>query len=379
MNKRNISAIFMLVFAVVVCIACAHSYMSMWKPDVVVPGPGVTEKKMLSDYCDKMKGSPGDTPVYILKGKSPGATVFIFGGTHADEPSGVLSAMVMVENMRVEKGRVIMVTHANESGFTQNYPQEAHPQKITFETPQGPRTVRFGSRTSNSIHHWPDPEVYTHFPSGQQYSGDEIRNPNRAFPGRPNGSYQQQVAWAYQQLILKEKVDLVIDLHEAPPEYPFINAIGAHERGKEIAVMTSVMLQDQGIEIGLELSPSAFRGLTYRELGDTTPAICMLMETANPAQSRLRGITDESLVVDGKDSFLVQANKLGRTYVPVSKDGWPLKLRVARHVTAMNMIFSVFTEFMPDKQIVVRNLPSYDDLRIKGIGQYLNPIPAKNN
>jgi len=41
------------------------------------PGPGVTATKMLSDWAPALKSTPGDTPVYVLEGKEPGATVFV--------------------------------------------------------------------------------------------------------------------------------------------------------------------------------------------------------------------------------------------------------------------------------------------------------------
>ena len=114
-----------------------------------------------------------------------------------------------------------------------------------------------------------------------------------------------------------------------------------------------MFLQSKGIQIGLELSPPRFHGLTYRELGDFTPAVCLLMETANPIQGRLRGITDETLIHKGQDAFYLQAAKLKRTFVPFDKEGWPLKVRVGRHLAAMQEILVNFAEMEPEKAISI--------------------------
>lgn len=52
-----------------------------------------------------------------------------------------------------------------------------------------------GSRASNPVDQWPDPDVYVHAASGQQLSGSETRNINRAYPGRPDGNPTEQAAF----------------------------------------------------------------------------------------------------------------------------------------------------------------------------------------
>ena len=371
MSRQKITAWSVLAAVVVVGILTGRSFTSMWERDVIVAGPGVTVVKRLGDYFPDLRNSPADTDIYILEGEEPGGTMCVMGGTHPDEPSGWMGAILLVENARVKKGRLIVIPQCNQSAFSHSYPQEGYPQRIRFRTDNGQRVFRFGNRTANPIHFWPDPEVYVHHPSGQKLSGDEVRNLNRAYPGRKNGSYAERVAYGIRQVLLDENVDLNIDLHEAPPEYPFINAIGAHERGNELATLVSMNLQLQDIALGLELSPPRFHGLTYRELGDTTPAVCVLMETANPVQGRLRGVTDETLVIEGKDAFYVRAGKLGRTFVPFDEKGWPLAVRTGRHLAAIVELINVFSEMNPDKAVVVENVPVMDELKAKGIGHFL--------
>ena len=106
--------------------------------------------------------------------------MLVLGGTHANEPSGVLAATLLVENAQPEEGTLYVITHTNQTGFTCTDPQEAAPMRFMIDTPAGPRWFRYGSRASNPIYQWPDPEIYVHASSGQQLSGSETRNLNRA-------------------------------------------------------------------------------------------------------------------------------------------------------------------------------------------------------
>ena len=260
----------------------------MRRRDLIVPGPGVSRVTALSAYLPALRGTPGDTAVYVLEGRQPGGTVLVLGGTHGDEPAGYIAAVVLVERARVERGRLIVVPRANESGFTHNVPQEGHPQQFAVDTPGGPRRFTFGARATNPVHQWPDPQVYT-LASGQALSGSETRNLNRAYPGRADGTLTERVAFAITTLIRTERVDLALDLHEASPEYPVVNTIVAHQRATDLAALANLGMQAAGVEIGLEASPETLRGLSHREWGDTTPALAVLMETTNPAEGRLRG------------------------------------------------------------------------------------------
>ena len=51
-------------------------------------GPGVTRVATLGEYEPSLRGTANDANLYILEGKEPGGTVFVFGGTHAEEPAG---------------------------------------------------------------------------------------------------------------------------------------------------------------------------------------------------------------------------------------------------------------------------------------------------
>ena len=150
-----------------------------------------------------------------------------------------------------------------------------------------------------------------------------------------------------------------------------VNAIVAHDRAMKVASTALLTLEMDDIAIGLEPSPVKLRGLSHRELGDATQTLALLFESTNPAQGRLRGVTNEALIVDGKDEMYVAAQKLGRLFVPFGPEGEPLKKRVARHVAALQAVFDAYTSDSPDKQLVVGAMPSYQDLLEKGIGTYL--------
>lgn len=359
--------------AAVLAALTAPSFTRMHGADPIVPGPGVTGRAQLSDYFPPLAGTPGETPVFVLAGRRPGGTMLVLGGTHGDEPAGYLAAIVLVEAARVDAGRLIVIPRANASGFTHNVPQEGHPARFAVETPGGLRWFTYGARATNPSHQWPDPQVYTLAGSGQTLSGSETRNLNRAYPGNPDGTLTEQIAHAITSLIRQEGVDLACDLHEASPEYPVVNTIVAHERATELAALVNVQLQAAGVEIGLEASPTGLHGLSHREWGDTTTALAVLMETTNPAQGRLRGRTDAGQVVGGRDRFYARAAEAGRLSVPFGQDGWPLDVRVARHLAGVAAFASSLGEVVPGRSIALTDVPEYEVVVRQGLGAFLRP------
>lgn len=368
-----LTALFLLAAVAAICYMSAQSFLSLWKDDVVYPAVGFTPHA-LSEWAPELKGTPGDTPVYIQDGAEPGGSVLILGGTHPNEPAGMLSAVLYLERARVRKGRMIVIPFGNRSAFTHNSPQDAAPQRFHVDQGNGKaRVFKFGSRATNPVHQWPDPDIYIHFPSGQRLDGSSRSNLNRGYPGNTNDGLTQKVAYAILSLIQKENITLAFDLHEASPEYPVVNAIVAHERAMELAASASMELEFQNIPMRLEPSPPKLRGLSHREWGDNSNTLAILMEAGNPSQGRLRGRTDEALVLTGKDKAYAKASKLGRLFIPYETDQ-PLALRTARHVTTLltciNLLGSVAGEV---KAIQVENIPSYEEILQKGVGPFLAP------
>lgn len=368
-NLMRSTLVFGMSLALVALVVPDH--LSQRKDEIIRRGPGVTAIRKLSEWFPGIRGTRGDTEVYVLDSGKPGAGALILGGTHGNEPAGSLAAILTVENAVPDSGRLFVVPHANHSAMTHTDCQEASPRFLEFQGASGRRLFRYGSRATNPVDQWPDPDIYIHASSGQRLSGAETRNLNRAYPGRPEGTFTERVAYAITSLVRAEKLDLVIDLHEASPEYPVIHAIVAHERGMKVASVAVLNLEFEDIKIGLEPSPKNLRGLSHRELGDATNALALLFETANASQGRLRGATDARLAIEGTDEKYLKAAKLGKLAVPFDEKGWPMKQRVGRHTSAIMAVFAAFSVKNPDKPIMVSRLPRYADLMERGVEPYL--------
>lgn len=361
----------------VICWFSAQSFMSLWADDVVVPASGF-ERHMLSQWEPSLEGTPGDTPMFIQKGEANGGTVLVMGGTHPNEPAGLLAAVMFLERAQVQQGRLIVIPFANRLVFTHNSPQDAAPQRYHLDQGNGKvREFKFGSRATNPIHQWPDPDIYIHQTSGQRLDGSSRSNLNRGYPGSLTDGLTQKVSFAIVELLKKEQVNLAFDLHEASPEYPVVNAMVAHERSMELAATGAMELEMENIPMRLEPSPVNLRGLSHREWGDFVETVRpILMEAGNPSQGRLRGRTDEALVLTGADKAYALASKLGRLFVPYETDQ-PIELRTARHVTAVQYCVNLLgDELGEEKAVVIENIPTYEEIVEKGLGPLLNPAPA---
>lgn len=372
MKRKYISGGVLLIIALAIAFITGNDFRKMHELPEIASGPGVTEVVMLSEYFADLEGSPGDTPVYVMEGENPGGKTLILGGTHPNEPSSHLSAISFIQNAVVTEGTVYVLPYTNRSAFTHNDAQEGSPQRMHFTNLDGEEIIyRFGSRATNPVHQWPDPDVYTHAASGQRLSGSETRNINRAYPGKADGNLTEQVAYGIVQLINEEGVDLTYDLHEASPEYPVINATVSHEKGMGIAAIGVMELQFAGIEMTLEPSPVNLRGLTHRELGDYTETIPLLMETANASQGRLRGETSERLALTGQDKAYVYAEELGFLYVPYDEKGHPIEERVGRHLQGIIEFTKAYNDQYSDRPIVFEGVPTYEELFVNSDGSDL--------
>lgn len=368
----KLSALFVFLLTLAVCFFSGRSFLSLHQPEPIFPGAGLIEQKMLSSYFPALKNTPGDTVVYIFRGKEEGGRVLILGGTHPNEPAGFVTAVVLIENIRVERGSLFIIPRANASGFTHSDPQEGSPQRFAVPTPSGPRLFRLGSRLTNPVHQWPDPAIYVN-PAGQKLSGMEARNLNRCYPGRAKGYLTEKMAFAVMELIRTENIDLGIDLHESAPEYPVINAIVFHENSSELAALALMDIQAQGFDIRLEASPANLRGLSHREWGDHAGIKAVLLETPNASHGRLKGKPSSSLIVDGKDKFYARASRLGWLFVPYGEEGIPLSLRVARHLAAVNALLASLEALEPEKGVVSGNIPPPHQVIERGLGSFLHP------
>jgi len=370
-------ALFALIGAVLIVFAGESFYRSRHLKEPVVAGPGVTMVRKLSESFRGIKGSINDANVYVLEGKKPGGSVLLLGGSHPEEPAGRLATWVLTENAVVEQGRVFILNSANRSATTVTRLGGAYPPDFTIKTPWGGQKFRMGDRWSNPLDQWPDPEVYVHYPTRQELAYVDVRNLNRAWPGRPDGTLTERTCYALTKLIDAEKIDIVIDLHEAELQYPVISAIVAHQKGADLAAMASMMISgSEGFEIGVEYSPEALRGLSHREIGDHTGAISLLLEAPEPFLDATRGRTDRELLLTGKDPFVVRAGKRGLLFEKIDEKGWPIDVRVGRHTSAILQILEVWSGEKPERGIVLTGVPRYSEVIEKGAGAFLHD-PSK--
>ena len=345
----------------------------------VVVSEYITEVKKLSDYFDGVKGTVNDCNVYIFDSGVEGGTFLIWGSTHPEEPAGVMAASLMVENLKVTQGKVIIIDRENNSASTNTRVGEAYPRFFTYETDWGTKVWRFGDRHANQLDSWPEPEVYIHYPSGQTLANVDIRNTNRNWPGKANGLLTERTNYAVMQLIEQEGVDMTLDFHEAELEYTVENTIVVHEKGQSVAAMVSMMLTAEtfDVPVGMEFSPVALHGLSHREVGDWSDAASYLVEVAEPMLDRIRGITDEELLMSGKDRFVMMAGDRGLLYAPIDENGWPIEKRVARHVAVATKIIEVNNSVNPDQTILIEGIPTYEEIMENGLAPYYhNPETA---
>jgi len=369
-----LSAAALCLLAVCAVVVLAREFTGMWQDEPIYPGPGVSAVEKLSDYFPRLKDSRGDTDIYVLDSGKPGASMLVLGGTHPNEPAGFIAALSLVERCQPREGILYVIPRANRSAFTCTDPQEAAPMYFTIETAGGPRVFRFGSRATNPIDQWPDREVYVHASSGQTLSGMETRNLNRAYPGLENGNFTEQIAFGIASLIREKDIDITIDLHEASPEYPTINALVSHERAMDVAAWAVMYMQMEGMQISLEVRPRNLRGLSHRELGDHTDTLAVLFESANASQGRLRGPMSEELIVKGVDPYYTLADSYGKLYVSYPASGISLSERVARHLCGIEQVAVSYNESMyPKGQVDLGQLPGYSQLMSEGIGAFLAP------
>lgn len=373
MIRSHFSRIIIILIASTACILAGLEFREMHQDDTLFPSKYLTKIAMLSDYHKDLKGTPGDTEVYIFDSGIEGGTALIVGGAHANEAAAYLAPVVIIENIRVVQGRVFVIPQMNRSAFTSSDPMEGFPTSYEIETDNGNRRFRLGSRVTNPLHQWPDPLVYAQYPSNQQLSGFETRNLNRAFPGRPDGTLTERIAYSIVKLIEEEDVNIVVDIHESSPEVPIVDVIVYHEKYEELAMISVLSLEMAGLQYSPEQSPVNFRGLTHRELGDHTNAIPFLMETSNPSMGRLRERTGVDLVLNGKSENYRKAKESGALRIAYREErGEPIEHRVGRHVTGFLELVNSYNMYYPEKPVVIEDLPDYQGLIENGVGYYLN-------
>ena len=247
------------------------------------------------------------------------------------------------------------------------------PKYVELETTKGLRKIRdwfsickYGSSVFR------DPDVFENV-GHAEYPGPESRNLNRVYPGREDGYLIEQAAHGLIEFVNKEKIDLVIDLHEAVPEHYVVNCIIGHDSAMDLVAYTTMGLQMWGIDIKMYPSP-AVPGFSHRSIGDNSDAMSVLAETTNILQGAFRGKPTQELLHTGKDPFydiLVEKEKVFVDYS--SEVGVSLSERVGRHLTTVMELTRNLPFINPEKEIIIENVPELQEMMENGIEFYLEP------
>ena len=377
-REWRIKFILIIVIAVLMIISGIQLYNHRHYMMPIVAGPGVTKVVNLSDYSRGLKGTMGDTKVFFLEGKEEGGKMLILANTHSNEPAALLSALIILENAVVDKGTLIIIPQFNNSAGRNTRPGDGYPLYFEIPTDWGSKKFRMGNRDASPLDQWPDPDVYIHYPDRQLLSFIDVRNTNRTWPGRPNGPLMERVTYGAMQIMREEKVDMAIDVHGAETMFPVTNCIVAPEKSIRIATMTSLTVKArEGFDNHVEPSPSGFRGLSHREIGDHSDTMPFLLEAPLPFLDQPTGPKTVDLLLDGKDPFLLSLSKKKKLFVPYDETGWPMEKRVGQHCSVILELVRQFSRKFPDKSIQMRNVPRYAEVVKNGIGHYYhNPAQA---
>jgi len=339
----------------------------------VVAGPGVTRVVRLSDFGPGLKKTMADSLVYFLEGAEPGGKALLMSSTHANEPEGLLATLLMIENAVMEKGTLIIIPQFNHSASRNTRPGDGYPLYFEVQTDWGRKKFRMGNRDASPLDQWPDPDVYIHYPDRQLLSYIDARNANRTWPGRAGGPLMEKVTFAAMEIMRREKVDVAIDIHGAETMFPVTNCIVAPEKSIRIATMTSLTVKaKEGFDSHVEPSPTGFRGLSHREIGDYSDTLPFLLEAPIPFLDQPTGPKTVKFLLDGKDPFLLSLAQKKKLFVPYDESGWPLEKRVGQHCSVILEILRQYSKKNPDRSILVRDIPRYAEIVQNGVGHYFH-------
>lgn len=327
-------------------------------------GPGVVDTIWLSEYNPELCGTPGDTEIYILAGQGEGGTAVVLGGSHANEISGVLAAILLVEQVEMEMGRLLVIPHANASAMRYHQPLRGEPWRIQIPLEDENRYFRYGSRYTHPLHQWPDAQSFDHPMAIHPIAGIEQRNLNRVHPGEGD-TLTEHISKAIVNLLLEEEADMVFDFHEAPPHSRLANNIIVHPAAIGLGAEVTLNLQFDNLHFQLETSSENFRGLSHRELGDFTPSLAILTETANPYQGGYFISTSYEAILTGEEEGYKRREEQ-QSFPHATYEDLPLANRVGRQLAILQACLEVYSWQNPERAFH-STIPSYDTLVEKGL------------
>jgi len=362
-NNQLIKNIAVLIVVAVICVISGGMFLAQQEPDVLYTGnPNITKVVKLSDYNPNLKGTANDVDIYVFDSGVPGGKALIYGGTHTNEVGSMLSAVTYLENAKCEAGTLYVMVHANNSGYSHTQPLAGQLHTMRFELPDGSvREFRTGTRISNPVHQWPDPN-YRLNTSGRMLNHEEIseiRNLNRNHPGVKDGYLTEATNYAIYNMIVTEGIDFIYDGHEAGGESTnLVNTLVVHENAVPLGSTAITNCMINNLPFKMEFSGKTSYGLSHRGLGDNTNALCTLFETVNGTMGSYHDKMSEALYKDGisPNYVTLQRNGYYTTY-EYPETGFPIEKRTAYHMAMSLEVINSFNILYPDKPILVTGMP----------------------
>ena len=147
--------------------------------------PGQVKDVMLTFPCEERVG---EIPLHIVKGEEQGPTLLILAAVHGDEYDGVRTVIELIHALQPQhiRGTVLMVPVVNLPAY----------EEISRITPL------------------------------------DGKNLARAFPGSPEGSYTERLAYYLDQYILA-KADFLLDLHSGAMEFSIPVLVGYYHNEED--------------------------------------------------------------------------------------------------------------------------------------------------
>ena len=178
--KSRKQLFFKSIILIIFCSLCSFSY-SQNNRHLTKQSQKIHEEFWQADsliYGYLMPGTKYQTPVFHFRGKKDGAKVLIIGGTHGNEPAGFEAAhrlLKQFQSTQLSKGQIFIIPEANKIADHNNERRIPVPDSLDRE----------------------------------------LGNLNRCYPGNANGLPMEQAAYEITQLITKQKISLLLDLHES--------------------------------------------------------------------------------------------------------------------------------------------------------------------
>ncbi|WP_394827730.1 succinylglutamate desuccinylase/aspartoacylase family protein [Pendulispora albinea] len=302
----------MLAWLVTMCASCERvsaaaspvPEASRWGSVVVEPG------QKASGVLPVPSGSDGATeiPLTVVRGARPGPVVGVVAGVHGSEYVPILASQRLREALSPADlaGTVVLVHAANPPSFF---------KRTIYASPV------------------------------------DWKNLNRAFPGKPDGTLTERIAYVLTRDII-ERVDAFIDMHCGDANEaltPYVGYVTTPDR--PLAQRARAMALVFGVETikvrSNPIDPSKSRYSVDTAASRGKPAIAV--EVGQLAQTP---DTDVTRVVEGVHRVLQRLGVLAGEPAPVAHPRW-----VARSETVSSPVSGIFTPFVAVGQSVEAGAP----------------------